>query len=190
MAMRLPSPPPAPGRSIRALLAGGAAGLALVVAGCASGHPAAPVDDATLRLEVLARLAASERVSPFQVDVQVTQGTARLSGVVDEEATRQAAEAEARALPGMRGVIDELRVAEPPGAGVPDDASLAATVRAKLTASPRLEPFAIEVAAARRVVSLTGRVPGPAERVEAERITRATAGVIGVRNLLQVGPAR
>lgn len=160
----------------------------LLLVGCASGRPAPPRDDATLRVEVLARLAASDRVSPFVVDVLVTQGTARLGGVVDEEATRRVAETEARAVPGVRGVVDELRVAEAPGGAVPDDAALAATVRAKLTASPQLEPFAIEVASAKRVVSLSGRVIGPADRVEAERITRATAGVIGVRNLLQVGP--
>ena len=186
--MRYPAPSHAPRRCPRAALAGVATVALLFVSGCASRQPAAPRDDATLRVEILARLAASESVSPLLVDVQVAQGTARLTGMVDAEATRRAAETEARAVPGVRGVADELRVAEPPGAGVPDDASLAATVRAKLTASPRLEPFAIEVASALRVVSLTGRVTGPAERVEAERITRATAGVIGVRNLLQVGP--
>lgn len=167
----------------------GAAALAmLLLAACASVKAGVPHDDATLRVEILARLAASQRLSPFVVGVEVIQGTARLAGVVDEEGTRRVAEIEARAVAGVRAVVNELRVAEPPGAEVPDDASLAATVRAKLTASPQLEPFAIEVASTRRVVSLSGRVNGPAERVEAERITRATAGVIGVRNLLEVGP--
>jgi hyperosmotically inducible protein len=164
-------------------------GLLLVV-GCASAGLSAgrTLDDASIRAQVIARLTANARVNPFEVDVQVSEGVVHLAGVVDDGGTRKAADAEAHAVPGVRGVIDDLKIGDASAGRMLDDAAVTARVKAKLTASAELNPFVVEVSTAQGVVSLMGRVRTPADRDEAERIARATSGVTGVRNLLAVGP--
>jgi osmotically-inducible protein OsmY len=164
--------------------------VAALLAGCASGAAPRPtVDDSGLEVQVKARLAANPRVNPFPIQVQVQGGVVHLAGSVADEGLRREAEQEARRVAGVRGVVDDLQVGDPAAQRAVDDASLAATLRAKLTASAQLEPFGLDVAVAQGIVDLIGSVPTADERTEAERLVRATAGVRGVRNRLQVQAA-
>lgn len=76
----------------------------------------------------------------------------------------------------------------PARAGVPD-AWVSTKVKMLLLNSPRVSGMPIDVDTDEGRVTLHGKVPSTAERVEAERIARAGTGVVSVRNLLQVVPA-
>ena len=66
------------------------------------------------------------------------------------------------------------------------DATLAATVRARLGTDTQLRQAPITVSAAGGTVTLRGKVASAAQRVSAERIVRSVAGVSAVNNQLEV----
>src|SRR5215210_6905572 len=68
-----------------------------------------------------------------------------------------------------------------------DDATLTATVKAKLAADPDVTAYTIDVDTTGAVVTLSGRVETAAESAEAEKLARDTDGVQSVVNRLAVG---
>jgi hyperosmotically inducible protein len=72
--------------------------------------------------------------------------------------------------------------------GGPDDATLAANVKAKLTTDAPLSAATINVAAASGVVTLSGTVATEAEKAKAESIASAVEGVKSVTNSISVKP--
>jgi osmotically-inducible protein OsmY len=66
------------------------------------------------------------------------------------------------------------------------DTEVTAAVTSRLAAAPEINSFTLEVATRDGIVTLSGTVPTSAARIEAERLTRATEGVRGVINLLEV----
>lgn len=77
--------------------------------------------------------------------------------------------------------------AAPAMAGV-SDAWISTKVKMLLLNSPEVSGLPIDVDTDEGRVTLHGKVPTRAEKVEAERIARAGTGVVSVRNLLQVVP--
>jgi osmotically-inducible protein OsmY len=75
----------------------------------------------------------------------------------------------------------------PAGAGV-SDAWVSTKVKMLLLNSPAVSGFPIDVDTDEGRVTLHGKVPSKAEKMEAGRIARAGTGVVSVRNLLQVVP--
>lgn len=71
----------------------------------------------------------------------------------------------------------------------PDDATLAANVKAKISADATLATSAINVAAAQGIVTLGGTVNSVADKSRAEQIAQGTDGVKSVVNNLTVKPA-
>ena len=162
--------------------------LALLSAACATTKsPGTQLDDASIKVQVLARLASNGETNPFEIDVAVSERVVHLTGVVDEPADRLVAEQEAAEVEGVRRVINDITVGSPTPGEMLDDRALTATVKAKLAASAQINPFNVEVSTSRGVVSLVGRVRTAEDRAEAERIARNTRGVRRVRNLLEVG---
>jgi hyperosmotically inducible protein len=68
------------------------------------------------------------------------------------------------------------------------DAAITARVKAKLTAAPEINPLQIDVDTVDAHVTLSGKVPTEHVKEEAEHLARATDGVVGVTNRLEVGP--
>jgi len=68
-----------------------------------------------------------------------------------------------------------------------DDGLITSKVKMKLAADPAVNPFEIDVDTREGVVYLSGMVDSWDERMEAEQLARATAGVIGVANELNIG---
>jgi hyperosmotically inducible protein len=162
--------------------------LATAVAACSSTKPVAmQVDDAAIKTQVLAKLSTNGRTNPFRLDVQVSEGVVHLAGTVDDSEEKQLAENEAKSVDGVVRVINDIEVGDVTGGQMVDDGTITAKVKAKLAASAEINPFNVDVATAQGIVSLIGRVKTEAQKAEAERIARETAGVRGVRNLLQVG---
>ena len=75
----------------------------------------------------------------------------------------------------------------PAGAGV-SDAWVSTKVKMLLLNSPAVSGYPIDVDTDEGRVTLHGKVPSKAEKMEAGRIARAGTGVVSVRNLLQVVP--
>lgn len=68
-----------------------------------------------------------------------------------------------------------------------DDATITASVKAKLAADGDINPFNIDVDANEGVVTLQGRVEKSEARTKAEQLARDTDGVQRVINLIKVG---
>lgn len=68
-----------------------------------------------------------------------------------------------------------------------DDATITASVKAKLAADGDINPFNIDVDANEGVVTLQGRVEKSEARSKAEQLARDTDGVTRVINLIKVG---
>lgn len=68
-----------------------------------------------------------------------------------------------------------------------DDATITASVKAKLAADGDINPFNIDVDANEGVVTLQGRVEKAEARSKAEELARETEGVQRVINLIKVG---
>ena len=68
-----------------------------------------------------------------------------------------------------------------------DDATITASVKAKLAADGDINPFNIDVDTNGGVVTLNGRVAKAEARTKAEQLARDTDGVTRVINLIQVG---
>lgn len=164
------------------------AALALVWVGCASTQPMGDqARDRTITTKIVAKLAADPEVSAFNVDVDTLDGIVTLRGEVEKEVARDEAEQLARHTHGVREVRNEIRVVS---AEYEDDESFAdawitTKVKSKLVADPQLNPFNIDVDTEDGVVTLSGKVKDDLARREAEKLARATQGVLDVINELQ-----
>jgi hyperosmotically inducible periplasmic protein len=162
----------------------------LLLAACATAPPSPKHDDAVIRTEILAKLSDNHRTNPFAIDVKVSEGVAHITGKVADDEVKALVESEARSVEGVKDVVDELVVGTATGAEPLDDDAVTARIKAKLAASAEMTPLHLDVTTEKGVVTLTGRVATDAQKAEAERIARATQGVVGVRNLLEVGGSR
>lgn len=149
--------------------------------------------EAHLRLE--ARLAASGELNALQIDTDVRDGTAYLSGELQSSDARELAAQEAAAVDGIHSVRNDIRVvsgdeestiAEQLASGA-NDARITATVKSRLLASENTAGLDIGVDTNDQVVTLTGAVDSDAERELAGLIAENTSGVRKVENQLKLG---
>jgi hyperosmotically inducible protein len=169
-----------------ALAATLAAGL--IAAGCASNQTAGrQIDDAEITASVKAKLAADPEVKAHEIDVDTLDGEVRLSGIVDDAATRREAEKLARGTDGVRRVKNELKVGGDLSTGeVITDATITAKVKSVLIADAVVKARDIDVDTLDGVVTLTGIVESQSEKQQAETLARGCEGVRAVRNQIEV----
>ncbi|MBX6316667.1 MAG: BON domain-containing protein [Isosphaeraceae bacterium] len=142
--------------------------------------PAIPTDDEIARAAVRA-LEAKTEVPVGRVQVTVSDGRVLLEGSVDTDEQKQAAEEAVQDLVGVRAV--ENRIAIQP-ARRPLDVLARLMDAFRRNGGLDVRQLQAEVRGDRLI--LRGRVPSWAERAEAERLARATAGVAEVENHLAV----
>jgi hyperosmotically inducible protein len=100
------------GRLMRALVVVGAL---VLVTGCqtVTGKTAgAVVDDTAITASVKTRLVADKPANLTRVDVDTTNGTVYLSGVVDDPAQKARAEQLAWQASGVKSVVNNLQIAQ------------------------------------------------------------------------------
>jgi osmotically-inducible protein OsmY len=184
-----------------------AVALALAVAGVACAET-----DAGITTKVKARLAADDTVKAYQIDVDTREKVVTLKGTVETEAARTQAVRLARETEGVARVEDNV-IVNPTNAGVPtgdaeraagnasaaavdaaekaaaatSDATITASVKAKLLADPDTAGLKIDVDTTNAVVTLTGTVKSAAEKTEAVKLARETSGVNSVIDRLTIG---
>lgn len=131
-------------------------------------------DDAAIAADLNARLRANPAFSAVQISVD--RSVAQLSGNVATIADKAAADAIARATP---GVIDTENA-------ISADSALFGRITAALADDQRTALVPIEVIVDRGIVTLKGTVPTPAIRAAAETIARCQPSVVTVINELEI----
>jgi osmotically-inducible protein OsmY len=155
------------------------------------------LDDARLHAAVKAAFELNRRLAPLPVRLEAEDGVVTLRGDVPDAGTRALAEQVAGAVPGVRQVVGHLRVA--PAAAAPrdpasertlgesvDDHALSVKVRLAISLRRDLREARVDVRTFRREVTLSGEVPGEAQRASLVALVRDIPDVVAVVDRLRV----
>jgi osmotically-inducible protein OsmY len=138
-------------------------------------------DDSQLQEAVLAELAWEPTVNAAHIGVTAKAGVVTLSGRVDCYAGKQAAEAAAGRVRGVKAVAEELAV-ELPFESERDDEDIAQAAVSRLAWDATLPRDRIAVRVENGWLTLTGELDRGHQREAAEADVRGLLGVIGVSN--------
>lgn len=155
---------------------------------CSSGQTVGEeIDDAAIGAAVKSKFTADPEINPFNIDVDVTDGVVRLSGMVEDEATRSEAVKIARNTDHVRRVVNEIEIGELSMGDRIDDAAITTKVKTALGADPDVDASDIDVDTTDGVVHLSGMASTQAEKDEATKVAKGVKGVKDVKNHLKVG---
>jgi len=98
----------------RFLAAAVAAVLAIGIACTTTQTPGEQIDDAGIHTAVKAKLTTDRFSNITNVDINVTNGVVTLAGEVPNAKVKADAEAEAHSVKGVRRVINNLQISNPP----------------------------------------------------------------------------
>lgn len=140
------------------------------------------VDDQSIELKAGSAIGAALG-DRGHVNITAYNRTVLLTGEVPVEADRNAAEAAAGRIAGVRGVVNDLTVMPNASLGaISNDAIITAKVKAAFLDTSQLQVASIKVVTERGVVYLMGRVT----EAESTRAGEVTRGVGGVRKVVKV----
>ena len=148
------------------------------------------ISDSWLTAKTKIALFADERVKGRQVSVETVNATVTLRGMVDSDEAKAAAASVAKAIDGVKGVRDDLRVV-PPGDRKMVEASdkdITQQVEGRLAQDAQLRK--VDVRAESGAVILTGAVPNIGASARASELAREVPGVRFVKNELTYDSAR
>jgi hyperosmotically inducible protein len=143
------------------------------------------MDDAEITARVKAALIEDDQIRARNIDVETQSGAVQLSGFVDSEAEKKAAEATALSVQGVSEIDNALIVGrESRTAGaVVDDSIITSKVKAQLANDAGLgTASAVNVEVRGGVVQLSGFVSSDAEKQRAAQVAQSVEGVADVRN--------
>lgn len=173
----------------------GLIGLAPFAAHAAQSDTSRELIEARQEGSIWTAFALNRHLNPFTIDVDVENGSAKLTGKVETDVERDLAEQIALGIDGVKEVDNQLTLdpafeakasTEPSLSQRFDDATLAATVKSKLLWNSNTEGLDIKVSAANGTVSLTGSAQSAEAKELAGRLAANTDGVREVNNLLSV----
>lgn len=148
--------------------------------------------DTMLEERIQQRLAWDKEVAPYGLEVEVTEGIARISGSVSTSFEGHRARRIAEEVKGVAGVVNAVRVdsALAPLAGSllvdpPDDSTLRTRVVESLLGDRQVQAQDVEVQVDRGRVILKGRVGDVAQKERAEHLARSLYGVQSVHNEIE-----
>ena len=153
----------------------------------ASKSAAGTVTDAWITSDTKVRLMANTSTPAFDINVDTTDGKVTLFGTVPTAEAKRAAEAEARAVSGVKSVDNQLAIvpASEEKQVENNDAAIKDRVVKRLDDIPDIgDDVAVEVS--NGTVRLTGTVDSQGERLQAITTARATTGVRSVVDSLQI----
>jgi len=151
------------------------------------------------------QISTSYSLSPYlranNLKVSVDNGTATLSGTVEEDVNKEMAEQIASGVTGIKKVDNQIVVAadyvptarasqERNFGEVVDDATITATVKSKLLWSKNTEGLEMNVDTQMGKVTLRGAAQSDASKALAEQMAENTRGVVSVDNRLVVNSTK
>jgi osmotically-inducible protein OsmY len=169
--------------------------ICLFLPAAAYGTNTAVCTDPCLKAAIAALYLRSPFLSPFRIDIEVTDAVATLHGTVATLPERTLAEEVATSVDGLRSVVNDIRVkpsasgesaAGPPVECLTDDATLAKRVRAQLQWNRATHGMVVEVASRDGVVTLDGEASNAQQAQLARLIVLNTCGVQQVTSRLQL----
>lgn len=176
----------------------GLIGLAPFSAFAADGEMTRELSEARQEGSIWTAIALNRHLNPFTIDVDVENGSAKITGTVETSVERDLAEQIALGVEGVKKVDNQLKLdpefqtqasSEPNMAQRFDDATLVATVKSKLLWNSNTEGLDINVNAENGKVTLEGSAQTPEAKELAGRLAANTKGVRDVNNLLSVSKA-
>ncbi len=148
--------------------------------------------DANLTGSVKSALISNDATKARQINVETKGGVVQLSGFVDSEAAKTAAETTAKNVEGVTKVQNNLSIRDPDrstGEAV-DDTVIAAKVKSEIAGKAGLGTASdVNVEVNAGIVELSGFVATSAEKTDAAAAARSINGVKDVRNNISVKPA-
>lgn len=132
-------------------------------------------NEAAASLSALGGWAASLAVS-------VVDRAATITGIVDDEAQYQEARKAVEAVPGVRAVVNLIRVA-----GTPIPGAVERRIASEFEGEGMPGPERVRVDVRHHVARLTGRLDSVAERDVAVAAAQETPGIIDVQDELEIG---
>ena len=133
----------------------------------------------------------NEHLSPFDIETDVTNRVAIISGEVDSEIAKDLTTELAKSIDGINEVDNRLQVKEsdePKEQRFSDikDAAISTTITTKLLLNTDVESGDIDVDTSNQVVTLNGTVPSKLQRDLIEKIAENTSNVKSVKNKVSV----
>lgn len=155
------------------------------------------LNEARLEGQLWAAYALNEHLSAFDIDIEVSQSEAILSGQVEEDVQKDLAEQVALGMDGIERVDNRIEVAGDEAVRREDgeertfgdrisDATTTATVKSKLLWNRNTGGLAINVSTEGGEVLLEGEADSDASKALAERLAANTDGVQAVDNRIRV----
>ena len=156
------------------------------------------VNDATVTANVKSVLVQDPETRGSNISVNTINGQVQLMGFVNSRAEAEEAVHDARGVPGVGSVNDELQIngggaavaaGAPVVGAVVDDHTITNEVTSALASNPETESSRITVTTSDGVVQLAGFVDSNQQRVAAGNVASSVQGVRRVDNDLRLNPA-
>jgi osmotically-inducible protein OsmY len=143
--------------------------------------------DTSLQHRVTAELIWDPAVTSSEIGVTAKDGVVALSGQVGTDDEKQAAEAAARRVHGVKAIVQEIEV-DVPFSFKRSDVDIATTAVARLAWNVAVPPDCVSLNVSKGIITLTGKVDRHFQCDAAERELRHLPGVVAVNNLITVRP--
>jgi len=146
------------------------------------------IDDSVLTSKVKLALIDDPVTKAGQINVETFRGVVQLGGFVDNAGIKEQATKVARSVTGVKEVRNDLRVSTPQATAgqVIDDATVTASVKARLAEDSTTKAHQVNVETQKGVVQMTGFVDSTTARARAGELARSVDGVASVRNDLEI----
>lgn len=157
--------------------------LLLSASGAAGAIPkGVRIDDADITRAVRRNLQTDEGVSAHLIDVSTHDGVVELDGSVDNILAEERAVRIARAVKGVRSVVDKVEVSPVKRS----DDEIRRDVLSALAMDPAAESYDVMVSVDNGIVTLSGTVDSWAERNLSVKVAKGVKGVRSISNAIEV----
>lgn len=146
--------------------------------------------DEDIRADVIKQLQWDSRVDMDDIEVRVENGKVYLSGSVPNYMEKQAAETDARIMPGVLAVDNRITVTDHHEEKGLTDKEIEHHIKSVLSLYPDIQVDDISVTASEHVVTLSGSVDAYWKKLRVEELSFDIRGVKQVINKLSVVPTK
>lgn len=148
------------------------------------------VNKEAIKKNIIDQLFWDARVDASAITVELSDGVVVLTGTTPTYLSKQAAEQDTKAVPGVNSVRNEIFVRFPAGVIIPSDNEIKGNVKNALTWDPNIDESDIMVSVEKGEVVLDGSVPAYWQKVHAEELAVNVNGVTFLHNHLAVVPSK